>query len=126
MEGRADTDLDPARVSLASLLVEPVTILHPGGGENRYHDIEKSWDDAMEEHVLGWMAQQSRSELTDAGREAEVSGWVLWLHPDATISGRDRVRWSGLTFDVDGAPHPALKPGKGVHHYEVPLQLVEG
>lgn len=111
-------------MTLAGLLVHDVTILTPTDEANRYGGTDKRWDTATESTVKGWVAQQSRSEVTD-GREAQVSGWVLYLDPDATVTGRDRVVWEGTTFEVDGPPNPAWSP-RGLHHYEVPLRVVAG
>lgn len=111
-------------MTFAGLLAHDVTILTPGSEPDRYGGTVKDWATATETTVKGWVAQQSRSEVLD-GREAQVSTWVLFLHPDATITGQDRVTWEGLTFEVDGPANPAWRPG-GLHHYEVPLRVVAG
>lgn len=111
-------------MTLASLLVHDVVIVTPATEADRYGGTDKRWDTATETTVKGWVSQQSRSEVVD-GREAQVSGWVLFLHPTATITGKDRVEWEGITFEVDGPPNPAYSP-RGLHHYEVPLRVVVG
>lgn len=111
-------------MTLAGLLVHDVTVLTPAAEADRYGGTVKRWDTATSSTVKGWVSQQSRSENLD-GREAQVSGWVLFLHPDATITGKDRVVWEGITFEVDGPPNPASSP-RGLHHYEVPLRVVDG
>lgn len=111
-------------MTFSGLLVHDVTILTPGTQADRYGGTDKRWDNAEEATVKGWVAQQSRSEVTD-GREAQVSGWVLYLDPDATVTGKDRIVWEGITFEVDGPPNPAWTP-RGLHHYEVPLRAVTG
>lgn len=111
-------------MSLTGLLVHDVTILTPASVSNRYGGTDKDWENATETEVKGWVAQQSRTEVID-GREAQVSTWVLFLHPDATIDGTYRVQWEGVTFEVDGPKDPAWTP-RGLHHYEVPLRVVSG
>ena len=110
-------------MSFASLLDHDVTILTPVETADRYGGTEKtSWTPAT---VKGWVSQRGGSEQTDL-REAQVSTWVLYLHPTATIDGKARVQWEGITFEVDGPPNPAHRPGTGLHHYEVPLRVVDG
>lgn len=111
-------------MSFEALLVHDVTILTATSSESRYGDTEKNWTDPTESTVKGWVSQRSQLEDHDQ-REAQVSDWVLFLHPDATISGANRVRWEGITFEVEGPVNPAWSP-RGVHHLEVPLRVVTG
>ena len=111
-------------MTLTSLLVHDVTILTPATTTNRYNDAEKDWDNATETTVKGWVSQRSQIEDREQ-REAQVSDWILYLHPDETITGLDRVVWSGITFEVDGPANPAWSP-RGQHHLEVPLRVVDG
>lgn len=111
-------------MSLTSLLIHDVTIITPIDVENRYGGTDRSWEGATEVEVKGWISQRSTSEVI-VGREAQISEWVLFLHPDATITGLDRVRWNATTFEAAGEPLPAWTP-RGQHHIEVPLRLVDG
>lgn len=111
-------------MSLASLLIHDITILTPLDVENRYGGTDRIWDGATETAARGWVSQRSTTEEI-VGREAQVSDWVLFLHPEATITGLDRVRWGSITFEVAGEPLPAWTP-RGQHHIEVPLRLVDG
>ena len=111
-------------MTLASLLVHDVTILTAATTTNRYSDAEKDWDNATSATVKGWVSQRTQLEDHDQ-REAQVSDWILFLHPDATISGANRVQWEGITFEVEGPANPAWSP-RGVHHLEVPLRVVTG
>ena len=112
-------------MSFASLLVHDVTIVHPATVADRYGGTDKDWAAATTTTVKGWVSQRSATEDRTDGREAEVSGWVLFLHPDATIASGDRVTWEGLTLEVDGPANPAWTP-RGRHHLEVPLRIVDG
>lgn len=111
-------------MTLETLLVHDVDILTAADDEDRYGNTVKDWDNATSAAVKGWVSQRSRLEDHDQ-REAQVSEWVLFLHPDATISGLNRVRWGGITFEVEGPPNPTWSP-RGLHHYEVPLRVVTG
>lgn len=111
-------------MSLATLLVHDVTVLTAATVTDRYGNAAKDWDTATEATVKGWVSQRSASEDRDH-REAQVSDWVLFLHPDATVTGHNRIQWEGITFEVDGPANPAWSP-RGLHHYEVPLRVVDG
>lgn len=110
-------------MSFAGLLDQDVTVLTAVSSADRYGGTNKTgWTEST---VKGWVSQRSGSETNEL-REAQVSTWVLYLHPEATIDGIDRVRWGGLTFEVDGPTNPAHRPGSGLHHFEVPLRVVDG
>lgn len=111
-------------MSFQGLLTQTVTFVRAGSTENRYGDDEKDWAAATRTTTKGWVAQQAHSEDRDQ-REARVSGWVLFVAPTVDVTGLDRVEWNDLTFEIDGPPLPAYRP-QGLHHYEVPLRLVEG
>lgn len=111
-------------MTLTSLLIHDVTIVTAGSSTSRYGDTEKDWSTATSETVKGWVSQRSGLEDHDH-REAQASEWVLFLHPEATITALDRVTWSGITFEVDGPILPAWSP-RGEHHQEVPLRVVTG
>lgn len=113
-------------MSVASLMVHDVTLIRAGSVESRYGDDVKDWSAASETTVKGWVAQRDRSEDRDS-REAQVTGWVLFLPAGTDITGLDRVGWEGLTFEVDGPQLPAWSPRmNAVHHIEINLRRVEG
>ncbi len=111
-------------MTLTSLLVHDVTILTPAEDTDRYGNTVKNWDNATPTTVKGWVSQSSQTEDSDH-REAQVSEWRLFLHPNASITGADRVVWEGITFEVVGPANPAWSPA-GRHHLEVPLRVVAG
>jgi plastocyanin len=114
-------------MTLASLMVHDVTVVHAGTGTNVYGDTTKDWATATRTGVRGWVSQTSQSEVLD-GREAQVSEWVVFLPPEVTVAGGDRIEWADLpavTFEVDGPPNPARTP-RGPHHIEARLRVVEG
>lgn len=111
-------------MTLTSLLVHDITIVTPGSTTDRYSNTVKDWSTSTSEVVKGWISQRDGSEQLDH-REAQISGWVLFLHTGSTITAFDRVTWSGITFEVDGPINPAWSP-RGEHHLEVPLRVVTG
>lgn len=112
-------------MTLVSLLIHDVTIVSPALVANRYGGMEKDWDNATDVTTKGWVAQRSTTEEIGGGREAQVSEWVCFLHPDETVEAADRISWGDITFEVAGTVNPAWSP-RGEHHLEVPLRVVTG
>lgn len=112
-------------MSLARLMTDTGTIVRAAQVANRFGGTDLDWDNATEVDTLCWLSDGSSSEIID-GRDALVSSFRLYLPPDADITGRDRFRKNGITYLVDGAITTAARPGKGVHHLEAALKLVEG
>lgn len=111
-------------MTLTSLLVHDVTILTAPTTTDARNDAVKDWANATSATIKGWVSQRSGIEDHDQ-REAQVSTWILYLHPEASITGANRVTWAGITFEVDGPVNPAWSP-RGEHHLEVPLRVVAG
>jgi len=111
-------------VSLDSLLTQTVTIVRAGTATSRYGDTAKDWTTSTSTTTRGWISQRGSDE-DPANREAEIGTWVLFVGPDETITGRDRVIWNGTTFEVVGPPTLAYTP-RGLHHHEVTLRVVDG
>jgi hypothetical protein len=68
--------------------------------------------------------QQQRSEDTvDADRQSE--SWTLFVEPDATIDGGDRIEIDGVTYQVDGPPWHARNPRTQIEtHIEARVRRV--
>jgi hypothetical protein len=115
-------------MSLATLMVHDVTVVHAGMVVDPYGET-KDWAAATRTAVRGWVSRRSQLEDRTGGREAQVSEWVAYLPAGTAITGGDRVEWSGLpagtSFEVDGPPLPAATP-RGPHHIEAQLRVVEG
>lgn len=113
-------------MSLTKLMVHDITLVRAGTTTSRYGDTTKDWASTTETVVKGWVSQRDRSENLD-GREAQDTGWVLYLPAGTDVTGLDRVEWEGDTFEVDGPKLPAWSPrSKAVHHLEISLRRVEG
>lgn len=70
------------------------------------------------------LEQRTADEINEAGREASQTEWIMWANVE--LSARDRVRWQGLTFELEARARPRQRFGADVHHYEHRLRLVEG
>lgn len=114
-------------MTLASMMVHDVTVVHAGTTTDAYGNQTKDWTAATRTAVRGWVSQTSGNEVLD-GREAEVSEWAVYLPAGTVVTGGDRVEWADLpavTFEVDGPPNPARTP-RGPHHVEARVKVVEG
>jgi hypothetical protein len=109
-------------VSLATLLTEPLSVLAASDGTvDEYGDTSTTFSAGTS--YLGRLEQRSAQEVTD-GRDTMVSDWVLYLQPDATVAGRDRVvDMYGRTFEVVGPPIMQRSP-RAAHHLQVNLRHV--
>lgn len=111
-------------MTLEALMVHDVTIVRSAEVDDRYGDTVADWSAADRVESKAWVSQRNTVEAVEH-REGLVSSWVVYLPPDVDIGGRDRIEWGDLTFEVVGAPLPAYTP-RGLHHYEVVMQVVEG
>lgn len=111
-------------MSLASLMVRTVTVIHASTRVDAYGDNQPKWDTAAESTTSGWLAQQSSIENRD-GRNATSSSLVLYLPAGTVITARDRVRIDGTTYELVSEPLSAWTP-RGEHHLEVFVNLVTG
>lgn len=116
-------------MSLRTLMVHDVTIVHAGATTDRYGDATKNWATATRTPSAAWVSRTGQLEDHTGGREAEVSTWRAYLPVDAEVAGGDRLEWNPtgtlITFEVDGPPLPAFTP-RGIHHIEAQLRVVEG
>ena len=112
-------------MSFAAKLDQAVTIQTPAVLIDRRQNAQADWSTATETTTVGWLAQTSGTETRD-GRDAQVSGWLLYLPADASIDATCRVVVGGVTYEVDGPPVSARRPGYGVHHVEAKLKLAKG
>lgn len=106
-------------MSLALRLNQPVTIVHPVGGD---------WGSgATRTDTVGNLQQQRPSSETSgfvgAGTDGVFVSWLLFLGPAETIGRFDRVEAAGLVLEVVGQPNQ-LRTGRGVHHIEVELRSI--
>lgn len=107
------------------LLPHQVTVVRPAvtvdSHGNQVYDYAAA---ATRTTVAGWMQQDRREEPRSDGREALEQRWLLVTnHED--VQGRDRLEWSGPTFEVEGPPEPVHTPA-GYHHLEATLRAVAG
>lgn len=112
-------------MSIDALMTHDVTIVRAGTDTDRYGDTVADWSAATRRSSKAWISQTSASEILDS-RNAELSTWRAYFPRTADVRAGDRIEWGSITFEVDGPPNPAHRPGTGVHHYEAPLKVVEG
>jgi SPP1 family predicted phage head-tail adaptor len=114
-------------MSVESFMVEPVTIIHPGTGNNRYGEAVATWDNATETNTTAWLVQQNSNEPGQGTRTNEVvSDWIMAIRGNVDISSKDRVRYNGNTYEIVGDPRVAKTMVNLRHHQEINLRIVKG
>jgi hypothetical protein len=98
-----------------------VTVIQPASRDN--------WGDTQpgdtEIDVKGCFWQpRTTSERTTGQDTVTINPWVN-MPPSAPILETSRVRFEGVTYEVDGEPALHHTPA-GPHHYEVQLAEVKG
>lgn len=112
-------------MGIDDLFVYDIVVLNPKTTGNRYRATVKDWTDPTESPERAWITQTSRQE-DSSGREAETTGWRLFLNPESAITAHSRIRWNDVDFEVVGVPFPARSPKSGHEHIEADMRLVEG
>lgn len=112
-------------MGIEDLFIYDIVVLNPGTTQNRYNADVKDWTDPAESPERAWITQTSRQE-DSSGREAETTGWRLFLSTDSAITAQSRIRWNATDFEVVGVPFPARSPKSGHEHVEADMRLVEG
>ena len=112
-------------MSLDTLMVHDVQIVHPGTKLSRSNDLEFDWVTATYTESKAWVSQKAATDDDVSRVLGQSSDWVIYLPNETVITAGDRVIWAGSLFDVVGKPNPAWSP-RGPHHQEADLRLVEG
>ena len=85
------------------------------------------WGAATVRRVGGCAVQPSTtSSGRGEAREAVSCDAVLYAPPGSDIAAHDRVRWHGITYEVEGAPMERESPTGAVSHVEARLKRWEG
>jgi hypothetical protein len=124
----------PEFIGGAPVLLEPVTltVITPAPGPNDGFG-NATWDygvGAARRDIVGWVQQDRRAEGFHPGRDPLEEHWLLVTN-DLTLTGRDRVQWltypaGPITFEIEGPPEPAYRPGTGFHHTEATMRRLVG
>lgn len=113
-----------------SLLIDEVTIFYfiddeeatfgqPGG---TYH--EGATEPARVE-ISGAKPERSSTEAL-GGRDETRTLYLVFLRPDADVTGIDYLDWHGRRLDVRGEPEYVQGGSAAVHHVEVPCEEIVG
>lgn len=113
-------------MTLAAMMDQQGTILRAELTEDRNHNEVEDWSTPTETPTAYMLGPVSTSEQID-GRDALIGVQLLYLPPDADVTGRDRFRdAAGDVYLITGPIVQARRPRRGVHHLEANLKLVEG
>jgi hypothetical protein len=113
---------------LTRTLTEPLTILEAPREDDEYGRDIPNWDEAEAIESVGRF-QPSGEDETLVGRDEQRGDMKLFLPPDVTITGRDRViaESTGFVYQVMGPPRRLREPwNETEHHLEVSLRRIDG
>lgn len=112
------------------LLSQRPTLEQYTPGTDSYGADAHAWVDAGCFHA--WLSQSTRDEVhapqagTPTGsRSADVAVWHCYTDDRTVLGARDRVRWSGMLFEVEASSRPCYR-GSRIDHHETTLRRVEG
>jgi head-tail adaptor len=111
-------------MTIASLLTQDVIVYDvTDGAVDDYGNPTQSWAAGATER--GRFEQRSGEERS-LDQETVISDWVLYLHPDTTVTSRSRVGDAyGRVFEVIGPPAMHSAPNRDVL-VEASLRYLEG
>ena len=112
----------PAEIAIDTVIrVRATTTTDSHGNEVR------SWGTATTSDISGCSMQPVTGSEANLGRDEVISRWKLFLPPSADLLPSDRVRFEGVTYEVDGSVQK-WDPSDvtGLSHKECLLKLVEG
>lgn len=112
-------------MTIESLFVIPTTISNPAMVDDGHGNQVPDWDDTTDIDVMGWVAQQDRSEPQEF-RDASVSDWLGYWPTGTPITQASRVTANGITYAVEGPPWSAVDPVGSDDHIEATLRQADG
>jgi hypothetical protein len=112
---------------ILSSLPDEVAILTPGASTDGYGDSVEDWGAASETIVSGWLRPSSSDETEGQERSAIANTFRLDLEEAAPdLTGRERIRVSGVLYEVSGVPFRYRSPFGGLGRVLVTLKRWEG
>lgn len=102
---------------------QSVEVLGGAGTTDRYGNDVTDWSSPTAATVEGCrLVPVPGDEVLDR----VTRRWVLFAPLDAAITATSRVRWAGVTYDVDGEVRRWTSPSGALAHLEADLSRVEG
>ena len=75
------------------------------------------WSNPTSATISGCSVQPSTTTRDFDGRAIQVTEeWTLYAPPGSDIQAGDRIEWSSMTFEIDGAPMLWTSPTGRVSH----------
>lgn len=110
---------------MISFATQTVTVIRAVWVSERGDEIP-DWDNATEHDITGCRFQPGATTEVHDNRDALVSSPALFAPVDADLNARDRVRFGGDVYDVDGEIRRWLSPTGALAHAEATLRKVDG
>lgn len=106
---------------------QTVTRLRATSSTDGYGDASANWTSPSSLDIAGCSVQPMIGEEILANRDAIVSRWQ-WFGPyDADVTGRDRIRFDSVVYEIDGSVQKWRDPtGSGLDHLTAILRAANG
>lgn len=112
-------------MSFTAMLVRTVEILHPTATTDDRGDTIESWPESGTESAAWVSPPLTAEEAHQLGRDVTTTTRRVRLPAGTQLDARDRVRFEGRLWQVDGAPTQAWTP-RGEHHVHAEIVEVRG
>jgi hypothetical protein len=108
-----------------SFATDTITVIRAAYVVERGNQVP-DWSAATEHAVTGCRVQPMAGEEVLTGRDAVVNRRKLFAPATADITALDRVRFGGVTYEVESPILPWRSPTSLLAHVETTLKRVEG
>lgn len=112
-------------MSFDRLLVREVEILRPTVTKDARGDERETWPTSGTVERAWVSPPLTADEQHQPGRNPSTTVRRIRLRAGVDLTGRDRVRFDGRTWQVDGEPTRAWTP-RGEHHVSAEIVEVRG
>jgi len=109
-----------------SFATDTVDVIRAARVTDSHGDEYLDWDNATEHPVTGCRWQPGGGSELHGRRDGIVTDANLFAPLGADIDERDRIRFDGIVYDIDGPLKPWRSATGSLAHTEIALQRVEG
>jgi hypothetical protein len=109
-----------------SFATDTVTVVRAARVTDSRNDIYLDWTNTSEHDVERCRWQPGGGSELHGRRDGIVTDANLFAPHDADIDPRDRIRFDGVVYDIDGPIKPWRSATGALAHLELALTIVEG
>ena len=109
-----------------SFALDVVDVIRAARVVDSHNDEYLDWDNATEHQVDRCRWQPGGGSELHGRRDGVVTEAHLFAPLGADIDERDRIRFGGVEYDIDGPLKPWRSATGALAHLEMALKIVEG